>query len=86
MDKISEGGWLGHWGRSDRVQVGDDGFGVSVDARTNGQSGESGVGVELEERGLEVIAIQEVDGLELNVNTELSTERERSEYAGSTPE
>jgi len=75
MDEIGESSWLGHWGRGDRVQIGDDRFGVGVDARTNGQSGESGAGVELEERGLEVLAIQEVDRLELNVNTELSAER-----------
>lgn len=79
MDEIGEGGWLGHWGRGDRVQIGDDGFGVGVDARISGQSGESSLGVDLEEARLEVRAIQEVDGLELDVDIELSTEGPISE-------
>ena len=79
MDEIGEGGWLGHWGRGDRVQIGDDGLGVGVDPRISGQSGESSLGVDLEEARLEVRAIQEVDGLELDVDIELSTEGPISE-------
>ena len=79
MNEISEGGWLGHWGRGDRVQIGDDGFGVGVDARTNSQSRESALGVELKEAWLKIRAIYEVDGLELDVDTELSTEEAISE-------
>jgi len=74
MDEIGEGGWFGHWGRGDRIQIGDNGFGVGVDVRTNGQSGESALRVDLEEARLEVRAIQEVNGLELDVDIELSTE------------
>jgi len=62
-------------GRGDRVQVRDDGLGIGVGGRTIGQSGESGIGVELEEGGLEVLAIQKVDLLGLNVDAELSAER-----------
>jgi len=79
MDEIGEGGWLGHWGRGSRIQIGDDGFGVGVDVRTSGQSGESSLRVDLEEARLEVRAIQEVDNLELDVDIELSTEGPISE-------
>jgi len=72
MENSREVGWLGHMGRGDRVQVGDDGFGIGVDVRASGQSRESGIGVELEEGGLEVLAIQKVDGFGLNVDAELS--------------
>jgi len=41
-----------------------------------GQSRESGIGVELEEGGLEVLAIQEIDLLGLNIDAELSAERD----------
>ena len=74
MDEIRERGRPGHWGRGDRVQIGDDGCGVGVNAGASGQSGKCGFRVDLEEAGLEVRAVQEVDGLELNVDTELSTE------------
>ena len=79
MDEIGEGGRLGYWGRGDRVQIGYDGFCVGVNARTSGQSGESALRVELEEAGLKVRAIHEVDGLELDVDTELSTEEAMSD-------
>ena len=85
MEKIGEGSGPGHWGRGSRVQVGDNGLGIGVYGRADGQSGKSGSGVELEEGGLEVRAVQEVDGLELDIDTELSTEGERSEYAGDAP-
>jgi len=79
MEEIGEGSWLGHWGRGDRVQVGDDGFGVGIDGRTNGQSGESALGVELEEAGLKVRPVHEVDALGLDVDIEFSTEGAISE-------
>lgn len=84
MKEIGEPGWLRHWGGGDRVQIGDDRFGVGVDARANGQSGESGSGVELEEAGLKVPAVQEIDSLDFNVDAELGTEGaiSQSEYAG----
>jgi len=72
MDEVGEGGWLGHWRRGDRVQIGDNGFSVGVDARTGGQSGESALRVDLEEARLKVRAIHEVDGLELDIDIELS--------------
>ena len=79
MEEIGEGGWLGHWGRGDRVQVGDDRFGVRIDGRTSGQSRESGLGVELEEAGLKVCPVHEVDALGLDVDIEFSTEEAISE-------
>lgn len=85
MEDSSELGRLGNRGSGDRVQVGDDGRGVSVNAGADGQSRESGLGVELEEGGLEVLAVQEDDGLELDVDTELSAERGILEYAVYTP-
>jgi len=72
VNESSELGRLGNRGRGDRIQVGNDGRGVSVDVGTSGQSGESGFGVELEEGGLEVFAVHEADGLELNIDAELS--------------
>ena len=82
MDEISEAGRLGHRGRGDRVQIGDDGFRVGVDARADSQSGEGSFTVELEEAGLKVRAAHEIDGLELNVGAEFSTEGAISERAG----
>ena len=75
MEDDGEVGRLGHMGRGDRVQVGDDGLSVGVDARAIGQSGKSGIGVELEEGGLEVLAVQKVNLLGVNVDTELSAGR-----------
>jgi hypothetical protein len=85
MDEISEGGCLSHWGRGDRVQIRNDGFGVSVGVRASNQSWESGAEVELEEAGLEVPAIQEVNDLELDIDTEFSTEETMSEHARCIP-
>ena len=75
MEESGEVGRLGHMGRGDRIQVGDNGLSIGVGGRPIGQSRESGIGVELEEGGLEVLAIQEVDLLGLNVDTELSAGR-----------
>ena len=79
MDDIGQGGRLGHWGWGNRVQIGDDGFGVGVDVRTSGQSGESALRIDLEEVRLKVRAVQEVNGLDLDVDIELSTEEAISE-------
>lgn len=75
MDESSEVGRLGNLGGGNGVQVRDDGLGVGVNARPNSQSRESGVGVELKEGRLEVLAVHEVDLLGLNVDAELGTER-----------
>ena len=83
MDESDEVGGFGHFGRGDRVQVGDDGLGVGVDVGASGQSGESGAGVELEEGGLEVLAVHEDDGLDLNVDRELSAKGD-IRYTGDT--
>jgi len=76
VDESGEVGRLWHMGRGDRVQVGDDGLGIGVGARAGGQSGKSGIGVELEERGLKVGALQEVDLFGLDVDAELSAGRD----------
>lgn len=85
MEKIGEVGGFCHWGSGGRVQVGDDGLGIGVYGRPSGQSRKSGIGIEFEEGGFEVLAVQEVDGLKVNVDTELSTEKARSEYARYAP-
>jgi len=72
MEEGGEIGWLWHVGRCDRIQVGDDGCSIGVDVRASGQSREGTFGVELEEGGLEVRAIQEIDLLGLNVDAKLS--------------
>jgi hypothetical protein len=82
VEEVGELGGLGHWGRGGRVQVGDNGFSVGVNARANGQSGESALRVDLEEGGLEILATHEVDRLELDIGPEFSTEGVTSEYAG----
>ena len=56
--------------------MGDNGSGIGIGGRTIGQSRESGIGVELEEGGLEVLAIQKVDLFGLNIDAELSAERD----------
>ena len=72
MEESGEVGRLGHWGTGDRVQVGDDGLGIGVDVRASGQSGEGGTGVELEEGGFEVLAVQKVDLFDIDGDFELS--------------
>ena len=83
MNEIGKGSWLGYMGRGNRVQVGDNGFSAGVDARASGQSGESALGVDLKEAGLEILAVQETDGLEFNIGFELSTDETTSEHARS---
>ena len=85
MEEIGEGGWLGHWRGSNRVQVGDNGRGVGVDGGSDDQSGESGAGVELEEGDLEVLALEKVEGLDLDIDTELSTVREKCQNTLVSP-
>ena len=77
VDKVSDVSCLSHGGRGNRVQVGDDGFGVGIDVRASGQSGESGFGVEFEEGWLEVLAVQKVYGLKLDIDAEFRTGGER---------
>ena len=77
VDKVSDVSRLSHGGRGNRVQVGDDGFGVGIDVRASGQSGESGFWVEFEEGWLEVLAVQKVYDLKLDIDAELRTGGER---------
>jgi len=76
VEESGEVGRLRHVFGGDRVQVGDNGLGIGVGGRSIGQSGESGIGVELEEGGLEVLAIQKVDLFGLNVDAELGAEKD----------
>lgn len=57
------------------VQEGDDALCVSAGLGVRGQSGESGVGVEFEEGGIEVLALHEVDLFGFDVNSEFSADR-----------
>jgi hypothetical protein len=75
MNEGGEVGCLGHRGGGDRVQVGNNRFGIGIDIGASGQGGESAIGVELEEGGLEVLAVDEADGLNFDIDGELLTER-----------